>query len=171
MRITAKHLGVNHATVLRRIAQLEQRLGVQVFDKLPSGYRLTAAGEEVLEFAEQMEASSRQLEVRVFGRDQSARGLLRITLPPFLATHLFMPDLSDFARLHPEIEIEIQSTGDVANLTNREADVAIRFVVDRKTLPLNAHGVIGPELEPLPFNLGRMHRSQPQQDSCGTRRA
>ncbi len=146
MRITAKHLGVNHATVLRRIAQLEQRLGVQVFDKLPSGYRLTAAGEEVLEFAEQMEASSRQLEVRVFGRDQSARGLLRITLPPFLATHLFMPDLSDFARLHPEIEIEIQSTGDVANLTNREADVAIRFVVDRKTLPLNAHGVIGPEL-------------------------
>ena len=113
---------------------------------MPSGYRLTAAGEEVLEFAEQMEASSHQLETRVFGRDQSARGLLRVTLPPFLATHLFMPDLCDFARLHPEIEIEIRSTGDVANLTNREADVAIRFVVDRKTLPLNLHGMMGPEL-------------------------
>ncbi len=112
VRTAAKRLGVNHATVLRRIAQLEQRLGVQVFEKLPSGYRLTAAGEEVLEFAEQMEASSRQLETRVFGRDQSARGLLRITLPPFLRPRLFMPDLSDFARLHPEIEIEIQSTGE-----------------------------------------------------------
>ena len=59
-----------------------------MFEKLPSGYRLTAAGDEVLEFADQMEASSRQLETRVFGRDQSVRGLLRVTLPPPLAAHL-----------------------------------------------------------------------------------
>lgn len=146
VRAAAERLGVNHATVLRRIAQLEQRLGVQVFERRPSGYRLTAAGEEVVEFAEQMEASSHQLETRVFGRDQSARGLLRVTLPPFIAAHLLMPDLADFARLHPDIEIEILSTGEVANLTNREADVAIRFVVDRKTLPLNLHGLMGPQL-------------------------
>ena len=99
VRAAAKHLGVNHATVLRRIAQLEGRLGAQMFEKLPSGYRLTEAGEEVLELAEQMEASSNRLETRVFGRDQSARGLLRVTLPPFVATHLLMPDLADFARL------------------------------------------------------------------------
>lgn len=146
VRAAAERLGVNHATVLRRIAQLEQRLGVQVFERRPSGYRLTAAGEDVVEFAEQMEASSHQLETRVFGRDQSARGLLRVTLPPFIAAHLLMPDLADFARLHPDIEIEILSTGEVANLTNREADVAIRFVVDRKTLPLNLHGLMGPQL-------------------------
>lgn len=146
VRAAADRLGVNHATVLRRIAQLEQRLGAQVFEKRPSGYRLTAAGEEVLEFAEQMETSSRQLEARVFGRDQSARGLLRVTLPPFLATHLLMPDLTDFARRHPDIEIEILSTGEVANLTNREADVAMRFVVDRKALPLNLHRLVGPEV-------------------------
>ena len=146
VRAAAQRLGVNHATVLRRVAELEQRLGVLVFEKLPSGYRLTEAGEEILEFAEQMEASSHKLETRVFGRDQSARGLLRVTLPPFLATHLFMPDLSDFARLHPEIEIEILSTGEIANLTNREADVAIRFVIDRETLPPNVHGLMGPEL-------------------------
>jgi DNA-binding transcriptional LysR family regulator len=110
VRAAAKSLGVNHATVLRRIAQLEEHLGAQMFEKLPSGYRLTVAGEEVLEFAEQMEASSHQLETRVFGRDQSVRGLLRVTLPPFLATHLLMPDIADFARLHPEIEIEVVST-------------------------------------------------------------
>ena len=146
VRAAAGRLGVNHATVLRRIAQLEERLGAQMFEKLPSGYRLTEAGEEVVELANQMEASSHQLETRVFGRDQSARGLLRVTLPPFFATHLLMPDFADFARLHPAIEMEILSTGEVANLTNREADVAIRVVSDRKTLPLNLHGLRGPEL-------------------------
>ena len=59
-RAAAEHLGVNHSTVLRRIAQLEERLGAPMFEKLPTGYRLTAAGEEVLELAEQMEASSLQ---------------------------------------------------------------------------------------------------------------
>jgi len=119
VRAAAERLGVNHATVLRRIAQLEERLGVHMFEKLPSGYRLTAAGEEVLEFADQMEASSHLLETRVFGRDQSVRGLLRVTLAPPLATHLLMPDFADFARLHPDIEMEILSSGELANLTNR----------------------------------------------------
>jgi molybdenum-dependent DNA-binding transcriptional regulator ModE len=146
VRAAAERLGVNHATVLRRIAQLEERLGVHMFEKLPSGYRLTGAGEEVLEFADQMEASSHLLETRVFGRDQSVRGLLRVTLAPPLATHLLMPDFADFARLHPDIEMAILSYGELANLTNREADVAIRVVYDRKTLPLNLHGLKGPEL-------------------------
>jgi len=146
VRAAAQRLGVNHATVLRRIAQLEERLGVQMFEKLPSGYRLTAAGEEVLEFADQMEASSHKLETRIFGRDQSVRGLLRVTLAPPLATHLLMPDFADFARLYPDIEMEISSSGELANLTNRDADVAIRVVYDRKTLPLNLHGLKGPEL-------------------------
>jgi DNA-binding transcriptional LysR family regulator len=146
VRAAAEHLRVNHSTVLRRIAELEERLGAQMFEKLPSGYRLTDAGEEVLEFAEQMEASSNQLETRVFGRDQSVRGLLRVTLAPTLATHLLMPDFADFARLHPEVEIEILSSGEPLNLTNREADVAIRVVYDRDALPLNLHGLKGPEV-------------------------
>jgi molybdate transport repressor ModE-like protein len=146
VRAAAKRLGVNHATVLRRIAQLEQSLGTQMFEKLPSGYRLTAAGEEVVELANQMDASSLQLETRVFGLDQSVRGLLRVTLTPILATHLLMPDFADFARLYPDIEMDILSSGELANLTNREADVAIRVVYDRRTLPLNLHGLKGPDL-------------------------
>jgi DNA-binding transcriptional LysR family regulator len=146
VRAAAERLGVNHSTVLRRVAQLEERLGVQMFEKLPSGYRLTTAGEEVLEFADQMEASSNLLEARVFGRDQSVRGLLRVTLAPPLATHLLMPDFAAFSRLHPDIEIDVMSSGDLANLTNRQADIAIRVVYDRKSLPLNLHGLKGPEL-------------------------
>jgi DNA-binding transcriptional LysR family regulator len=146
VRAAAERLRVNHSTVLRRIAQLEERLGAHMFEKLPSGYRLTDAGEEVLEFADQMEASSNQLETRVFGRDQRIRGLLRVTLAPSLATHLLMPDFADFLRLHPEVEVEILSSEAPVNLTNREADVAIRVVYDRNALPPNLHGLKGPEL-------------------------
>jgi DNA-binding transcriptional LysR family regulator len=145
VRAAAQRVGVNHATVLRRVAQLEERLGAHTFEKLPSGYRLTAAGEEVLELAEQMEASSHQLETRVFGRDQSVRGLLRVTLAPPLAKHLLMPDFAEFARLHPDIEMDILASGELVNLTNREADVAIRVVYDRKTLPLSLHGLKAPK--------------------------
>ena len=108
---------MNHSTVLRRVAQLEERLGAHMFEKLPTGYRLTDAGEEVLGLAVEMEASSNRLESRVFGRDQSVRGLLRVTLAPTLAAQLLMPDFADFARLHPEIEMEILSIGEPVNLT------------------------------------------------------
>lgn len=146
VRSAAEHLGVNHSTILRRIAHLEKRLGAQMFERLPSGYSMTDAGEEVLELAQQMEASSNQLQARVLGRDQSARGLLRVTLAPTLATHLLMPDFSEFARRHPEVELDILSLDEPVNLTNREADVAIRVVYDRNKLPPNLHGLKGPDL-------------------------
>jgi DNA-binding transcriptional LysR family regulator len=146
VRAAAERLGVNHSTILRRIARLEERLGAQMFEKLPSGYRVTDAGDEVLELAQQMQASSNLLQARILGRDQSARGLLRVTLAPTLATHLLMPDFAEFARRHPEVELEILSLDEPVNLTNREADVAIRVVYDRNKLPQNLHGLKGPEL-------------------------
>jgi len=146
VRAAADRLKVNHSTVLRRIAQLEQKLGAQMFEKLPSGYRLTSAGEEVIEFAEEMEGSSNQLEERVLGRDQDVAGILRVTLPPVVASHLLMDDLITFAKLYPEVEMEILSLDEPVNLTNREADVAIRNVLDRDALPHNLHGRKGPEV-------------------------
>jgi hypothetical protein len=87
-------------------ARIPQNIPCQI----PCGQgSLTDAGEEVLEFAKRMEVSSNQLKTRVFGRDQSVRGLLRATLAPTLATHLLMPDFADFARLHAGIEMKILS--------------------------------------------------------------
>jgi len=146
VRAAAGQLEVNHTTVLRRIAQLEARLCSKLFEKLPAGYRLTEAGEQVQELAEQMEASSHLLVSRVSGRDQGVRGPLRVTMAPTLATHLLMPDFAAFTRQHPEIEMEIQSSLENVNLTNREADVALRVVFDRNSLPQNLHGVKGPDL-------------------------
>lgn len=146
VRAGAERLGVDHSTVLRRIAQLERRLGAIMFEKMPSGYRLTGAGEEVVPLAEQMESASHALQAKVFGRDQGVRGKLRVTMPAVVASHLLMPDLTAFARSHPELEMEILSSDEPANLTNREADVAVRAVYDRAALPLNLHGVKGPDV-------------------------
>ena len=146
VRAAAEQLRVNHSTVLRRIAQLEQRLGARLFERLPAGYKPTEAGNEVRHLAERMEAASRQLEARVLGRDQAVRGSLRVTLPPPVATQLLLPDLVDFARLHPEVEMEVLPSDDLVNLTNRQADVAIRVVYEQGTLPQNLHGLKGPEV-------------------------
>lgn len=58
-----------------------------------------------------MEASLYQLETRVVGRDQGVRGLLWVTLTPILANHLLMPDFAEFARLRPDVEMKISSSG------------------------------------------------------------
>lgn len=127
IRAAAGVLGVNHATVSRRVGALEQRLGVRLFEKLPSGYQITSAGEEILAIAERMEDDALSLERRVFGRDAALTGPLRVTLPQVLATHLLMPDLARFADSYPGIALELVTSYEALNLTKREADVAIRL--------------------------------------------
>ena len=146
VRVAAERLAVTHSTALRRIAQLEERLGTLLFEKLPSGYRLTGAGNEVLSVAEEMEASSNRFEALVFGRDQTVGGPLRVTLPPTIATYLLASDLARFARRYPDVEIKVIASNEPLNLTNRDADVAIRVVYDRATLPPSLYGSKGPEL-------------------------
>lgn len=141
MRSAAETMQVNHSTVLRRIAQLEDQLGTHVFEKLPSGYQLTPAGDEILELAERMEATSSQLETRVFGRDQSLTGLLRVALPSSLATDLLTSDLAEFSETHPEIQLELLTSYEPVSLTQRQADVALRLVYDRAKLPPHLFGV------------------------------
>ena len=133
-------LNVNHATVLRRIAQLEEQLGARLFDKLPTGYELTGAGDEILEYAERMARTSMDLQTRVFARDQKLTGTLRVAMPNVFATDLFMPDLAEFSQTHPEIELHLVTSYDLVNLTKRQADVALRLVYDRNTLPQNLYG-------------------------------
>jgi len=140
VRAAAFALGVNHSTVLRRVSQLEAQLSARLFEKLPSGYALTPAGEEILELAADMENASSKLQTQVFARDQSLSGTLRVAMPPSLATDLLMPDLAEFAKQHPAIELQIISSYDTVNLTLRQADVAVRLVFDQMTLPQHLIG-------------------------------
>ena len=99
VRAAAERLEVNHSTVLRRVAQLEERLGAQMFEKLRSGYRPYRCGEEVLEFAEQMKAWSNQLAARVWARPERARAVTSdgSANPRYTPAHAgFSPTSRDF---------------------------------------------------------------------------
>ena len=140
VRAAADALSVNHATIVRGIGRLENALGARLFDKLPSGYRLTDAGTDILDLARQMSVASHRIEARVSGRDQSVSGPLRLTLPVSFATDLLMPTLVEFRADYPDIALEIIGSESVANLGNREADVALRVVVGDKTPPEYLYG-------------------------------
>jgi DNA-binding transcriptional LysR family regulator len=130
IRGAAVALGVNHSTVSRRIDAFERKIGVRLFERLPSGYLLTAAGEDLLPSAQRMEEDANAIVRRVTGRDKRLGGLLRVTMPDSLAQKLLMPDLVAFSDAHPEIELEFVVSYAFADLNKREADVAIRLSND-----------------------------------------
>jgi len=119
-------LGVNHSTVLRRIASLEQTLGARLFDRLPGGYVLTASGEALAQqttgLAEQIETAQR----RLMGLDEEIKGVIRLTAPDTLVHALLMPLLQRFRALHPGVQIQVVANNSFLSLSRREADVALR---------------------------------------------
>lgn len=121
----ARQLGVNHTTVSRRIAALEDQVGVRLFERLPTGYQPTEAGDEVRRVAERMEEEILGLDRAVLGADTRLAGSLRITTLPSLAEH-HAGDMTEFHRRYPLIELELNVAYAVQNLTRREADIAIR---------------------------------------------
>ena len=122
----ARVLGVNHTTVLRRVNAFEQRLGLRLFDRLPSGYALTAGGEEMLTSARAIAETVTALERRLSGQDLRLEGSLRLTTTDTLMVTMLPPLLAEFRALHPGIVIEVATTNAFANLTRRDADVALR---------------------------------------------
>jgi DNA-binding transcriptional LysR family regulator len=122
----ARRLGVNHSTVLRRIGSLETTLGVRLFDRLPSGYALTAPGNalagRLAGMAEQVDSAQRQL----MGLDEAIEGVIRLTSTDTLLHGLLMPLLADFRARHPGVQLQVVVNNSFLSLTKREADVAIR---------------------------------------------
>ena len=127
IRGAASKMRVNHSTVLRRISAFEEKIGVRLFDRLPTGYVLTPAGEEMVSSAQRIEEEVATLDRHVFGQDAQLSGNLRITIPANLSTYIMMPILASFSETYPGVELEVDISWDTRNLTKREADVAIRI--------------------------------------------
>jgi DNA-binding transcriptional LysR family regulator len=124
----ARVLKTSPATVGRRIAALEDRLGARLFDRGQTGYALTESGEAIRLKAEDVEEAVLSVEREAFGRDLRATGKVRVATAEDIATFVIVPRLPEFQRTYPGIVLEIVAGWDVANLTRREADIAIRTV-------------------------------------------
>lgn len=122
----ARTLGVNHSTVFRRITALESSLGVRLFERLPDGYVLTEAGEDMLGSVVQIDEEITSLDLRIRGQDRRLTGTLRVTTTDSLGHTFLQPHLFRFHQEYPEIRIELITDNSFQNLTKRHADVAIR---------------------------------------------
>jgi DNA-binding transcriptional LysR family regulator len=126
----ARLLGVTHSTVFRRLDALEQQIGVRLFERFRDGYAPTAAGESAAAVAARFADDVTGLERRLSGQDLRPSGTVRITTSHTLALAIVMPHLAALRAAHPQIEIELVASNEMANLTRREADVAIRPTPD-----------------------------------------
>ena len=126
----ARALRVNHTTVLRRIGAFESLLGIKLFDRLTSGYVLTAAGEELVETAGRINDTVTALERRLAGRDASVEGALRLATTDTLMGSVLPDILAAFRAAHPGVLVEVSTSNAFANLTRRDADVALRPAAD-----------------------------------------
>lgn len=119
-------VGKSHATIARRIDALELRLGVKIFDRLPTGYSLTPNGEDLLVTAQAIEAEMNSMQLKLTGRDQRLSGVIKVTTLDTIASHFLMPVLAEFGELYPQIEFELSIGYRSLDLRKREADIAIR---------------------------------------------
>lgn len=122
----AARLGVHPATVFRRLNAAERNIGVRLFERRPSGYVATAAGEELLAVAEPIEQEVAELERRIAGRDTRPSGTVRLTTTDTLLFRLLTPHLASFRRSCPEIDLHVVVSNRFLDLTRHDADIAIR---------------------------------------------
>ena len=122
----ARQLGVNHTTVLRRLGAFEEQLGVRLFERLPTGYVLTAGGEELIAAARHIDDTVTTLERKLTGQDLRLSGTVRVTTTDTLMGSILPAILAAFRTAHPGIQLEIALSNSMLNLSKRDADVAIR---------------------------------------------
>ena len=119
-------LRCSHTTVYRRINTIEERARVRFFERLPSGYVMTDAGEVAMRCAERIETELLALSREVLGRDTKLSGKVLITAPEGMVSDILPPILAGFRREHPDVVLEVTEGMAAFDLARREADIAIR---------------------------------------------
>jgi len=118
-------LGVHHATVIRHIDALEDRLGVKLFQRHPRGYTPTEAGMDLLQVAQATDDQFAQLAGRIRGQGEGVSGELVITSLPIFAD-LVAPVLAELQAAHPGLQIRYLTGERLFRLEYGEAHIAVR---------------------------------------------
>jgi DNA-binding transcriptional LysR family regulator len=122
----AKLLGVSQPTIQRQIAALEKSLGCQLFERHPSGYRLSTLGAELRVRAEQIEKAVDDFNRHVQLHDGRLSGAIRVTCADPLVPTVVTPIINAFQSQHPDVHIELLISDRLLDLTGGKADIAVR---------------------------------------------
>lgn len=123
----AAELGVNTSTVARRLDAMEAGLGVHLFDRRPTGLGATELAESLMPVAEAMERAAADALRLVAGRETQPVGTVRLTAPPGVANWILAPALGELRARYRRLSIELDASVGYADLTRREADIALRM--------------------------------------------
>jgi DNA-binding transcriptional LysR family regulator len=103
----ARRLKMPISTVSRRIADLEDQLGVRLLERSTRNLRLTDVGSEVLEHAQRAVELSEAIENVVSNQLSNVSGILRLSAPPSISDTLLAPLVGAFQASYPEVRVQI----------------------------------------------------------------
>ncbi|WP_149087991.1 LysR family transcriptional regulator [Pseudomonas prosekii] len=126
LRGAARVLGVDQATVGRRVTALEKSLSATLFLRTSEGYALTVVGEAALHAVEKMELSALELQRQIQGLDDRLTGIVRVSTTDSLAIDFLIPAIARLHRKHPDVRVQLDASTQMISLAKREADIAVR---------------------------------------------
>ncbi|MEQ1507662.1 MAG: LysR family transcriptional regulator, partial [Myxococcota bacterium] len=122
----AAELDVSVSTVSRRLAAFEEVVGQVLFVRTPDGLVPTAAATALVPHAESIERVTRDAERALIGLDDRPAGTVRLTAPDDMTNLVLFPALPELLDAHPGLRIALVHGFGLADLTRREADLAVR---------------------------------------------
>ncbi|MXN65605.1 LysR family transcriptional regulator [Stappia sp. GBMRC 2046] len=125
----ARRIGLNHATVARRLSALEAALAAKLVDRRTTGCVLTSAGEKFLETAERVEGEMLAARAEIGEEDIVVAGTVRLGAPDGFGVAYLAPRLGELCARHPDLTLQLVPVPRAVSLSRREADMAI--TVDR----------------------------------------
>ena len=122
----ARILGVNHATVLRRVAAFEAEHDGPIFAKTPTGYRVIPDRSRVIEAAREVENAVLSVERLMHGARAPVRGRVRVSTTDSLAQTVMPGLMAELRTLSRELQIDVISANTHHDLARLQADIAVR---------------------------------------------
>jgi DNA-binding transcriptional LysR family regulator len=125
----AARLSADASTVFRAVQRIEKNLGQRFFERTRAGYLPSDAMTELARHAERIETELEAARAAALAPNQAVSGLVRVTTVDAVLRGLLLPALPELAARHPLLQLELRATNELASLTRRDADLALRAVV------------------------------------------
>jgi DNA-binding transcriptional LysR family regulator len=121
-----ERLRVDASTVFRVLQRIERALGRSLFERTRQGYVANDVAHALTEQAERVESALEAAQLAVSAEPGEAAGSVRITSTDAILHGLIAPTLPALRRAHPRREFELHTGNELASLTRRDADIAVR---------------------------------------------